>query len=291
MLNLSVIIVTWQSEKYIKPCLRSAERELNSLNGEIIVVDNHSSDGSVEALRKDFPTVQIVENSQNLGFAKAVNQGLRLAKGKYIFLLNPDTIILPGALLEMINFLESHPTVGILGPQLLNSDGTIQSSCREFPSYQNLIWEILGLARLFPKHKIFGRWKMSYFSHNELREVDQPMGSALMVRKDVVEQIGVMDERFSMFFNEVDWCYRMKEMGWKIYFLPQAKIIHHLGASTCQSKIRMILFLHYNLLRFLAKYERRPLGFLPLTALATLLLFVTIIRICFNLIFDRSHNL
>ncbi len=254
-LDLSIIIVTWNSEKWIKRCLDSILARKSDLKLEIIVLDNFSKDKTVELLKTYGTEIRLIQNSANLGYAKGCNQGLKIAQGNYILLLNPDTEVTGDSLKKMFLFMEQNPQIGALGPQLLDFQGKIQPSCRRFPNYKFLLWEFSGLSRLFPKNKIFGAWKMGDFDFQSTKEVDQPMASALLIRKTVIDRIGLMDEKFVIFYNDVDLCYRIKEAGWKIYFYPDAKIFHSKGASTGQAKIKMIFLTHWGNFLYLKKYQ------------------------------------
>lgn len=258
-MDLSIVIVSWNSEHFIAPCLRSIFERSAGLAIEVILIDNASTDGTVAAARSVSHDLVLITNKVNRGFAAGTNQGLSRAEGRFVLLLNPDVVILDGALEKMVGFFAERPDAGALGPQLLNPDGSVQPSCREFIGYEALLWEVLGLSKLFPRHPRFGRWRMGHFDHHSLREVDQPMASCLLVRREVVEQVGLMDERFPMFLNDVDLCYRIRAAGWKILFYPEAQVIHHLGQSTRLVKRRMIRSSHRSLFHFLCKYRRRPL--------------------------------
>lgn len=266
MTDLSAIIVTWNSEDYITQCLRSLGENMGDVALEVILVDNNSADRTVEIVKRGFPPVRLIRNPGNFGFARATNQGLKLARGRYLLLLNPDTVVQSGTLLQMVRFMDDNPQVGSLGPQLLNPDGTIQPSCREFLNYQILLWEFTGLSRLFPGHRRFGRWRMGYFNHDSPREVDQPMGACLMLRREALEEVGELDEDFFIFMNDQDLCYRLKEQGWVSYFHSSPKVVHHKGASVVQARERMILVSHKAMYRFLRKHasKRTRYLFLPL---------------------------
>jgi len=227
MLDLSILIVNYNVKHYLRQCLKSIYTNTKKLSFEITVVDNNSADGSVDVLKREFPEVKLIENCQNLGFAKATNQGLKENNGRYILLLNPDTVVLPKALEKMVEFMEENPRAGALGCKLLNPDGSLQRSCRSFPTLTTAFFENTGLEKLFPKNKFIGRHRMGYWGHNDIREVDQPTGAALMVRREIISQVGLMDEQFYMYYDDVDWCYRIKRRGWKIYFIPLARIIHY----------------------------------------------------------------
>ncbi len=254
-MSITIIIVTWNSERYIRNCLDSIIRNAGKQQPEIILVDNNSSDHTVKVAEEQYAQVNLIRNRENLGYAQANNQGIENSQGEYLLLLNPDTEVFKNSLTLMIQFMEENPQAGALGPQLLNPDGTVQPSCREFPRYATLLWEFSGLSKLFTKSKIFGHWRMGYFDFNKTREVDQPMGSCLLLRRKALNAVGVFDQDFPMFFNDVDLCYRIKKAGWKIYFFPYAHILHHKGASTRQTKRRMIWRSHLSFYKFFRKYK------------------------------------
>jgi GT2 family glycosyltransferase len=254
-MSLSIIIVTWNSAKFIRNCLDSIIQNAGKLEPEIVLVDNDSSDHTVKIVEEQYPQVKLIRNKDNRGYAQANNQGIENSHGEYLLLLNPDTEVQENSLIQMIRFMKENVQTGALGPQLLNPNGTIQPSCREFPKYSTLLWEFSGLSRLFPKSRIFGQWRMGYFNFHETREVDQPMGSCLLLRRKTLEEVGVFDQRFPMFFNDVDLCYRIKNAGWKIFFFPDAHILHHKGASTRQIKRRMIWYSHLAFYKFFRKHK------------------------------------
>jgi GT2 family glycosyltransferase len=263
-MELSIIIVTWNSEEFIRKCLESCLRNSEGLSREIIVVDNSSSDGTTPIVREYHSRVSLIENKTNVGYAKANNQGIEKSTGRFVLLLNPDTEIQGNALELMLKFLQANPGIGALGPKLLNPDGTVQPSCREFPTFSTLIWEFTGLSRLFPKSRIFGSWRMGYFDFNQPIEVDQPMGSCLMLKRETINQVGLFDETFAMFFNDVDLCYRIKKAGWKIFFYPDALVVHHKGASTVKAKRKMIWLSHLAFYKFFKKHKTEWLNRLML---------------------------
>jgi GT2 family glycosyltransferase len=193
---------------------------------EMTVVDNGSWDGSVHEMKKTFPFVHLVENEKNLGFAKAVNQGLQKAAGRYILLLNPDTQIKGGAIERLASFMDSHPGTGVAGAQLLNSDGSKQNSIANFPSLATELLNKSFLRWLFPK-RYPGKGK----NYSKPVEVDSVIGACMMVRREALDQVGTLDENYFLFLEETDWCYRMKRAGWKIYHVPQAEVYHLQGKS------------------------------------------------------------
>jgi hypothetical protein len=231
MLDLSICIVNWNVEALLKACLGSVYKETKEISYEVIVVDNDSSDNSVNMVKTDFPQVKLVENKYNAGFTKANNQAINIAQGRFIMLLNPDTEIIDNALNKMVRFFENRPDCGALGCKLLNTDGSLQRSCKTFPSLDVILYNSLFLDSLFPQSRIFGKYFMTWWDFNDVREVDQPMGSALMIRKDVLDKVGLFDENIFIWFDEVDLCYRIKKAGHKIFFTPEAQIKHHLSRS------------------------------------------------------------
>ncbi len=277
-MDLSIVIVTWNSQDYIRACLDSIVRAGTSIGYEMLVVDNASSDDTVQIVRRSHPQVCLIPNRQNLGYAHANNQGIEKSTGRYVLLLNPDTEIRGNALDLMLKFLDANPNAGALGPKLLNPDGSVQPSCREFPGFSTLLWEFSGLSKLSPKSRIFGRWRMGYFGFDRTGEVDQPMGSCLMLRRETLEQVGLFDEAFPMFFNDVDLCYRIKAAGWKILFYPDAEVTHYRGASTSKAKRKMIWLSHLAFYRFFKKHKTGPGNRLVLFLLLVPLVFTALLR-------------
>jgi GT2 family glycosyltransferase len=266
-MELSVVIVTWNSTEYISDCLESIRRERGDLTVEVIVVDNGSADGTVEMVRQKFPWARLVMNRHNLGYTRACNLGIEGTSGRYVLLLNPDTVMQPGSLPRMIQYMDEHPRLGALGPQLLYPDGSIQFSCRQFPSYGLMFWEFTGFSMLFPKSHVFGAWRMGFFDHQQIRSVDQPMGACLLLRHTALREVGLLDERFEMFFNDVDLCRRLSSSGWGIVFFPGARVIHDAGSHVRRAYHRMIIASHKDCFRYFRKYHRGLLDELNLLIL------------------------
>ncbi len=254
-IDLSILIVIWNNSQTILKCLDSILQNSIDINLEIIAVDNHSTDRSQELVENYSPIVKTIFNSENLYYTEATNQALKEARGKYILFLNPDTEILNRALQKMLEFMEKNPEVSGLGPQLLTPQNKIQSSCRTFPGFYTLLWEFSGLAYLFPQSRVFGKWRMGDFDFKTLKEVDQPMASAFLIRKEVLERLGFLDERFKLFFSDVDLCYRLKKAGRKIIYYPYSQIKHYGAGSTSQIPIKKIFLSHAGFFKFLAKYK------------------------------------
>jgi GT2 family glycosyltransferase len=270
-MQLSVIVVSWNTRELLRKCLQTLLLEIKEIEGEVFLVDNDSADGSAQMVASEFPTVNLIANSTNRGFAAANNQALELCKGQYVLLLNPDTEVRPDAIKTLLEFMTQHPRAGIVAPQLLNSDGTIQQSCRAFPTFFNLLVELLGLSRLFPNVQRFREYKMLDWNHDDERQVDQPEGACLLLRRQVIDEVGNLDEGFFMLFEEVDWCYRIKESGWEIWFTPSARVVHHYGQSIKQVKAKMILSSHRGLYRFWYKHYRNGRWYLDAPAYAGLM--------------------
>jgi hypothetical protein len=257
-------------------------------DAQVIVVDNNSSDGTAELLRSYLPGITLLENGRNPGFAPAANQGLRLASGRHLLLLNPDTELTAGALAAMVGYLDSHPGVWALGPQLLNADGSVQPSCRQFPDHEIMLYEFTGLSHLLPRSRRFGRWRMGNFDHLAEAEVQQPMGACLMVKREVVETVGLMDEQnFPMFCNEVDWCRRIIEKGGRIVYLPRARVYHRHGASTGQARTAMIISSHRSMARY---FDKHYPGRISTWLVKFFLLFGLPFRISWNLLVSAAKR-
>ncbi|MGI6296818.1 MAG: glycosyltransferase family 2 protein [Armatimonadota bacterium] len=254
-MRLSVAIVNWNTTNLLAACVRSILTFPPQGDCEIIVVDNDSKDFDEQQFRAEFPTVKLICNKDNDGYAKGNNQALEEAHGEYILLLNPDTEVTEGALDALVEFMDRHPSAGAAGAKLMRPSGDVDHSVRSFPYPGPIAWEYIGLARLFPKSKVFGAYRATWFGYDTEAQVDQPMGSALIIRAKTLQQIGTLDESFPIFFNEVDWLYRAKQAGWDTYFVPGAVVIHHGGSSTRQVRRReMVRESHKSLLRFYAKH-------------------------------------
>ncbi len=256
-MRLSIAIVNWNTTPLLAACLRSLPKIGTEPFFEVIVVDNASDDFDEAAFREESPDVNLIRNSENVGYARGNNQAFERATGDYVLLLNPDTEVTDGALEALVSFMDAHEHAAAAGAKLVRPDGTVDRSVRLFPYPRPIAWEFLGLSRLFPNSRRFGAYRMTTFSYDQPAEVDQPMGSALILRRRAIEEVGPMDEAFPIFFNEVDWLYRAKTAGWQVYFTPDATIIHHGAGSTRQVKRRaMVRESHRSLLRFYAKHFR-----------------------------------
>lgn len=279
--DISVIIVNYNVREFLEQALRSIERAETALHVEVFVVDNNSIDGSVEMVQTRFPDVKLIANENNVGFSTANNQAIRRAKGRYLFILNPDTILREDTLDTLVSFMDAHPDSGAVGCKILNPDGTFApESRRSFPTPDVAFYRISGLSRLFPNSKRFGRYNLSYLSPEEATEVDALSGSCMMVRHEAllrpykkavraVEKTdshypgaGLFDEAFFMYGEDLDWCYRIQQAGWKIHYTPDTQIIHYKGESTKKGELRYVLLFYGAMLRFAQKHFKKRHSFL-----------------------------
>ena len=233
MVNISIIIPSWNAKKYLQTCIESTIRETQNYKTEIIVVDNASTDGSVELVKEQFQHVKLICNDANLGFATANNIGIKNSSGKYIFLINSDVKVLNGTIGLMLAYMNEHPEIGMLGPQILDSNGNIQRSCMGFPTLWNTFCRALALDTLFPKSKLFGGYMMTFWPHDSIRDVNVINGCFWMVKREALDEVGLLDERFFIYAEDKDWCKRFWDAGWKVVYFPEAKAIHY-GAPVLQ---------------------------------------------------------
>jgi len=258
-MRLSVCIVNWNTREYLRECL-TALRQYPSVGAEteVIVVDNASADGSAAMVAFEFPSVSLIGNSDNKGYAEGNNQALERASGDFLLLLNPDVVVHPDSLTRALQFMAAHPEAGALCCRLVGMDGETQRSVRGFPDPGPVLWDAVGLSRLFPRSRVFGAYRMTFFDYDRVSEVDQPMGSFLLLTRAALDRVGLMDPQFPIFFNEVDWCWRAKrEQGFHIYYTPDAVVTHYGGSSTRQVKAAMVRESHRSLLRFYDKHYAR----------------------------------
>lgn len=235
-MDLSIIIVNYNVKEFLQNLLHSISKATTNISSEVIIVDNASDDGSIELLQEKFPLVKLIINKENLGFSKANNVGLKLAKGKFILLLNPDTIVQEDTFEKMINFFNENSEVGLAGCKILNPDGTLQLACRRsFPGPWTSFCKASGLSTLFPNSRLFARYNLTYLDENKSYEVDAISGSFMMIRSEVYEKIGGLDEIFFMYGEDLDWCYRVQKSGYKVYYYHSTQIIHYKGESTKRS--------------------------------------------------------
>jgi GT2 family glycosyltransferase len=248
-LDLSIIIVNWNTREMLRECLRSIVSSQPSINFEVIVIDNASSDDSVAMVKNEFPFVHLICNNQNVGFAKANNQGIACSSGNYVLLLNSDTEIFPMALEELVCFMNANPQAGGAGSLLLNPDGSLQVSCFPFPTISGELWRLFHLDRIY----VHGVYAMEKWNREDNKEVDYLQGASLVLRKEALDQVGTLDEDYFMYSEELDLCYRMTRAGWKMFWTPRSKITHYGGQSTKQVAEKMFLELYRSKILFFRK--------------------------------------
>ena len=253
--DVTIIIVTWNSRKDLPGCLGSIPAAARDVRYEVIVVDNQSTDGTAALVESSHPDVRLLVNRENRGFAAANNQAMRLARSRDVLLLNPDTVLQDRAIDRLVQCLDGHPEASVAGPTVLNSDGSLQRTGVTFPSTWNILAEALFLDRLLPRSGIFGRHRRLYQDPRALREVDYVQGSCLMVRAAAIETAGILDEEYFMYFEETDWCFRMKQAGGSVLLCPDAAVIHYGGEESSHYGERRLVSYHRGLLLFYLKHH------------------------------------
>jgi len=266
-IDLSIIIVSWNVRDYLAACLESIRLNAGGLSLELIVVDSASTDGTVEMLRQRYPSVTVLAQTQNIGFTRGNNLGLQTAAGRNVLLLNPDTEIVGDALVQMVNALDGETAVGIVGPHTLNTDGSTQSTRRRFPTLVTAIFESTWLQRFAPR-RVLDRYYARDIADTATADVDWVQGSALIARREVYTQIGPLDEQYVMFSEELDWCKRARDAGWRAVYIGSATIIHHGGKSTDQVAASKHIYFQQSKIRFFRKFH----GPLPAFVLRVVLL-------------------
>jgi hypothetical protein len=254
--ELSTVIVNYKSRAALFECLGSLEVDGGGIARETVVVDNESSDGTLAALERGFPRVRTIANQENVGFARAVNQGITATTGDYVLLVNPDCFIERGSLAAMIGYLRSHPRTGVVGPRMIGRDGRLQYSARGFPDHLTFLFNRYSLlTRLFPRNPWTRRYLLSDWDHASVRPVDWLSGACLMVRRAAIDEVGPMDEAFFMFNEDVDWCRRMKSAGWDIVYVPEAVVRHDIGASRRKVPARLVIERHRGMIHYFHKHH------------------------------------
>ncbi len=264
MIRLSIIIVNYNVKAYLEQALHSIFRALKDTPAEVFVVDNASSDGSVQMLQNNFPRVHVIANSNNPGFAKANNQAIQKAKGNYVCLINPDTLVREDTFDTCLAYLDEHTDVGMTGCKILNPDGTLQLACRRsFPTPWVSLTKVTGLSALFPKSHLFAKYNLTYLDPDKPAEVDAISGSFMFVRKSTIDAVGGLDEDFFMYGEDLDWCYRIHQAGWKIMYLPDTQIIHYKGRSTFEASFDQLNVFYKAMQLFVQKHFQKGWMFIP----------------------------
>lgn len=249
MITLSIIIVSWNTRKLLYDCLASVQKYPPVYDYEVWVVDNASSDGSAHMVEQEFPEVQLVRSRENLGFAGANNLAVHASDGRYILLLNPDTVVKPGALSALVQFMEENPEVGGAGSRLLNPDESLQPSCHPLPTLSKEVWRLFHLDKLRP----YGVYDMEKWDTAVPRQVDIVQGASFILRRTALEQVGLLDDSYFMYSEEVDLCYRLKQAEWPLYWIPQSRVIHYGGQSTKLVASDMFIELYRGKLHYFRK--------------------------------------
>ncbi|KIL38740.1 glycosyl transferase family 2 [Gordoniibacillus kamchatkensis] len=262
-MDLSILIVNYNTRELTLQALRSVYASKTAYTYEVILIDNASRDDSVAAIAAEFPQVRLIANSENVGFAKANNQGMRMAQGRYMLLLNSDTEIQPDTLKIMVTFMETHPEVGASGCKVVLPDGSLDKACkRGFPTPSASFFYAFGFSKLFPKIPAFNQYQLGYLNPDDEYPVDCLVGAFMLVRAETIRQVGMLDEQFFMYGDDVDWCYRIKQAGWVNYYYPRTSILHHKRASWRKKPTRMIYEFHRAMYLFHRKHYWKKYSFL-----------------------------
>jgi GT2 family glycosyltransferase len=256
-MDASIIIVSWNTRDILRNCLKSVYEQTKDILFEVIVIDNASSDHSVSMIKTEFSQVHLIENKENRGFAAGVNQGIAVAKGRYVLVLNSDTVVCDNAIEKIVRYADEHSEAAVVGCQVLDNFYTVQMTCFRFPSVLNLFLYAFGLNKIFKKNHFFGREWMLWWPRDSEREVEVVSGSFMLVRRNAIDDVGLMDEDYFLYYEETDWCYRFAMAGWKKLFWPGAKIIHCHGGrnSSKQESLKMAVQMQKSCLIFFKKHR------------------------------------
>jgi len=255
-MRLSTVIVNYKSREALMECLASLEADAAGLETETIVVDNDSRDGTPESLAERFPAVRLHVNDDNLGYARAVNQGIAATTGPWVLIMNPDCVVKPGTLRALIGQLAGRSRCAIAAPRIVNTDGTLEYSARAWPDpFAFLFNRYSVLTRLFPRNRWSRRYLLLDWDHASVRDVDWVAGACMMARREAIEQVGGMDEAFFMFNEDVDWCRRMRHAGWTVTYVPTGEVVHRVGASRGRVAPRVIVERHRGMIHYFHKHH------------------------------------
>lgn len=272
--DIGIIVVNWNTRDLLRDCLQSVEASDPSVSRRVVVVDNASPDDSAAMVRAEFPNVELIANTENIGFARANNQGLRLlgfednpspsdlsqsqpvSPPRYALLLNPDTVVPPDGLRKIIDRVDSDPRIGAAGPRLVMLDGKLDLACRRsFPTPVVSLWRMTGLSKLFPRSRIFGRYNLTYLDDHLESEVDCVVGAFMLVRRETIARIGLLDESFWMYGEDIDWAYRIKQAGWTVLYYPDVTVLHVKRAGSRQNPRTKVEFQRASLRFYRKHYE------------------------------------
>jgi len=265
-MDLSVVVVSYKSRDSLMECLAALDAGGAAPRREVVVVDNASGDGVADALARGFPDARLIANRENVGYARAVNQGIAASSGRHVLVMNPDCVVGPGAIATLAGHLDRHPGCAVAGPRILNPDGSLEYSARAFPDHFTFLFNRYSLlTRWFPGNPWSRRYLMSDWDHSSVRDVDWLSGACLLVRREAIDRVGPMDETFFMFNEDVDWCRRMKLGGWSVTYVPEASVVHHIGASRRKVAAKVIFERHRGMIHYFHKHHPSN----PLVAVAT----------------------
>ena len=254
--DISIVILNYNDKEYLKGCLLSLDHCSTSRRVEIIVSDNASTDGSIEMIESEFPHVRLLKNNENLGFTKGNNAGIKASHGKYVFLLNSDIKVLDACIDALADYLDQNPDVALAGPRILNRDMSLQCTCRKDPGLWNNFCAFSGLAGMFPKVSFLSGEQMFYFKGDRTADMDILVGCFSAIRREAIERVGLLDERFYMYGDELDWCRRFREAGWRVVFHPNGQAIHYGGTSTVRKDpVKYAVLQQNSVLRYWDKYH------------------------------------
>ncbi|HEY8491391.1 MAG TPA: glycosyltransferase family 2 protein [Dehalococcoidia bacterium] len=256
--DISIVIVNYNAWPYLERCLRSLQAHAGAARQEIIVVDNASEDGSPALVARHFPGVRLIARADNGGFARGCNDGIRAARGRAICLLNPDTEVRETVFDAAVRYLDGHPDVAVLGPRILNPDGSLQLSCRRFPGFAAALFNRYSLAtRLFPNNPFSRRYLMTDWSHDAVADVDWISGACMVLSRRALDEIGLLDEGYFMYIEDVDLCQRAHRAGYRVVYFPEVSVYHHIGVSAQWRTFRSVLWWHQSMWHYYLKYMRR----------------------------------
>jgi GT2 family glycosyltransferase len=285
-IDISVVIVGWNAEHYLELCLESLAKAPPRRSMEVFVVDNASTDGSVEMIEAKFPWVKLIKSSENLGFSRGNNVAIRQCQGRYVALVNPDVIVFPGCLDALADFLDQNPNAGNVGPRVLNPDMSMQSTCRRFPTLWNNFCSATGLSARFKNSRFFAGEHMFYFPHDRTLAVDVLVGCFSMIRREAFDAVGLLDEGLFMYGDDVDWCRRARNAGWQMVFHPGGQAIHDRGKTTAPYPVRFAVAQQKSVLHYWTKHHS-SLGVL---GIRSIMLFHHLLRYTFAVLSGLAHS-
>lgn len=262
-MDVSIIIVNYKTEQLLQQTLSSVVQTTSNLEYELIVVDNASNDGSVSMVKREFPQVLLIENPENQGYAKANNIGIRRAHGEYVLLLNSDTVVTEGSIKACVDYMKADASIGALGCRVELRDGTLDHACkRGFPTPEASLYYVLKLDKLFPNSKRFGQYDLTYLPEDQINDVDCLIGAFMLVGRSAIEKVGMLDEQFFMYGEDIDWCYRIKEAGFRLVYYPEVKILHYKGESSKKRRFMTIYEFHRAMVLFYNKHYKNKYNLL-----------------------------